>query len=456
MRNVTMITGKAKRRLSPFYPAVGAIKLPGGQVPDDPHKSKQSQSVRTVNAMTRNPETDTGSAPKLSSVALYAMAVASGIAVANIYYNQPMLAIMEHDFPKQTITGYIPTATQLGYALGLLFILPLGDIVKRRNLIVAQFLILAVALALTALAPTAWTLVAASLIVGASATVAQQIVPFAASMAEPDKRGSTIGTVMAGVLSGILFSRTLSGFVGEHFGWREMFWLGVPMALGASALMYVTLPAHAPAMRMAYGKALASLAHIWKRENALRYAALMQAALFGSFSAFWTVLALYLATPSFNLGADVAGLFGIVGAVGVFAAPLAGKVADSKGPHFVVWLGIASTIIAWLVFGLWSSLVALIIGVIVLDFGIQSALVSNQHIVYALDPAARSRLNTIFITAMFLGGTAGAALASAAWSGYGWIGVTVLGGLLGVVALAIKAQEHFSVPHKNATEEKPS
>ncbi len=378
----------------------------------------------------------------LGRPALFAMTAASGIAVANIYYNQPMLGIMERDFPGQSVTGFVPTATQLGYAIGLFFVLPLGDIINRRKLIIIQFLILAVALVLAALAPTAWSLIAASLVVGASATVAQQIVPFAASLAAPEKRGSTIGMVMAGVLTGILFSRTLSGFVGQHFGWREMFWLGVPMALIASAMMYVTLPDHAPVSRMAYRNALKSLAHLWRREGALRSAALMQAALFGSFTAFWSVLALYLATPKFNLGADVAGLFGIVGAVGVFAAPLAGRVADRKGPHFVVWLGIILTIVAWLIFGIWSSLIALVVGVIVLDFGIQSALVSNQHIVYALDQEARSRLNTIFMTAMFLGGAAGAAFASAAWSYGGWIGVTVLGGSLGIVALVIKSFEH--------------
>ncbi len=376
---------------------------------------------------------------QLGKASLFAMAAASGIAVANIYYNQPMLGIMEKEFGQQAITGFIPTATQLGYALGLLFLLPLGDIVNRRKLIVSQFLILAIALVLAALSPTAWTLTIASFVVGASATVAQQIVPFAASLASPDKRGSTIGTVMAGVLSGILFSRTLSGFVGEHFGWREMFWLGVPLALLASALMFVTLPNHAPTSRMAYHKAIKSLAHLWKREGALRSAALMQAALFGSFTAFWTILALYLATPRFNLGADVAGLFGIVGAVGVFAAPLAGKVADTKGPHFVVCLGSLLTVLAWVVFGFGGSLIALVIGVIILDFGIQSALVSNQHIVYALDQEARSRLNTIFMTAMFLGGAAGAALATASWSYAGWTGVSLLGGALGVLAIAIRA-----------------
>jgi len=370
--------------------------------------------------------------------ALFAMAAASGIAVANIYYNQPMLGIIETDFQDQTITGFIPTATQLGYALGLLFLLPLGDIVHRRKLIIGQFLVLAGALVLAALAPSAGMLVVASLVVGATATVAQQIVPFAASLAAPEKRGATIGTVMAGVLSGILFSRTLSGFVGAHAGWRDMFWIGVPLAVIAAALMFFTLPSHKPASRMRYHTAIKSLAHLWKREGALRTAALMQAALFGSFTAFWTILALYLETPRFQLGADVAGLFGIVGAVGIFAAPLAGRIADGRGPHFAVLLGALLTLIAWVIFGIWGSLTALVIGVIVLDFGVQSALVSNQHIVYALDPEARSRLNTIFMTAMFLGGAAGAALATAAWAYAGWNGVSILGAILAVVAVTIQ------------------
>ncbi|MGX5666483.1 MFS transporter [Rhizobium daejeonense] len=366
------------------------------------------------------------------------MAVASGIAVANIYYNQPMLGIIEKDLGQTSVTGLIPTATQLGYALGLFFLLPLGDIVHRRKLIIGQFVILAAALAVLAVAPSAWFLVGASLLVGASATVAQQIVPFAATLATPERRGSTIGTVMAGVLSGILFSRTLSGFVGEHAGWREMFWISVPLALAAAVLMFFALPDHRPTSRMRYRTALVSLAHLWRGKRELRSASLMQAALFGSFTAFWTILAFYLETPRFNLGADVAGLFGIVGAVGVFAAPLAGRMADRRGPHFVVSAGVVLTLLSWVIFGVWGSLAALVIGVIVLDFGVQSTLVSNQHIVYALDPEARSRLNTIFMTAMFLGGAAGAALATFAWGHAGWTGVSLLGASLAVVALVIR------------------
>lgn len=380
----------------------------------------------------------------VGKLGLLAMAAASGIAVANIYYNQPMLGIIESEFQHEPITGLIPTATQLGYALGLFLLLPLGDLVHRRRLIVGQFIILAAALAFAAIAPSAWMLIAASLIVGASSTVAQQIVPFAASLASPEKRGATIGTVMAGVLSGILFSRTLSGFVGEHAGWREMFWIGVPLALIAAAMMFVTLPDHRSTSRMQYHTAIRSLAHLWKSQPALRVATFVQAALFASFTTFWTILALYLQSPHFDLGADVAGLFGIVGAVGVFAAPLAGRIADKRGPHFVVWLGALMTLIAWIVFGVWSSMAALIIGVIVLDFGIQSALVSNQHIIYALDPEARSRLNTIFMTGMFLGGATGSAVATVAW-GYGaWSAVSLLGALLAVVALGVRVLDQRS------------
>lgn len=395
-------------------------------------------TIATVNA-----KAHTG----LSRAGLLAMAAASGIAVANIYYNQPMLGIIEADFSGQSATALVPTATQLGYALGLFLLLPLGDLVHRRKLIVGQFVILAIALSLAAVSSSAWMLVASSLLVGASSTVAQQIVPFAASLAPPEKRGATIGTVMAGVLSGILFSRTLSGFVGEHAGWREIFWIGVPMALTAAAMMFATLPDHAPTSRMHYHNAMKSLWHLWRHQPSLRTATLVQAALFSSFTAFWTILALYLQGPNFSLGADVAGLFGIVGAVGVFAAPVAGRIADKRGPHFVVWLGAALTVLSWIIFAAWASIVALVIGVIVLDFGIQSALVSNQHIIYALNPDARSRLNTIFMTGMFLGGAAGSAVASVAWQNGSWLGVSLVGGVLPLLALAVKALGRSTNPN---------
>ncbi|WP_246739538.1 MFS transporter [Martelella sp. HB161492] len=374
----------------------------------------------------------------LTPVVLYAMTLAAGLAAANVYYNQPMLGLIEADFPGSVLATYIPTATQLGFAAGLFFLLPLGDILNRRRLIITQFAVIAVASGLTALSPTPLLLALASILLGAGAAVAQQIVPYAAALASDAARGRTIGVVMAGLLTGILFSRTLSGFVGELAGWRSMFWLGVPLAIIGVVSMAATLPDHPPVSKMRYRAALASLAHYWRQHPALRIAAFVQAGLFGAFTAFWSILALYLATPQFGLGADVAGLFGIVGVAGILAAPLAGRLADRRGPHLVVIVGAMLALAAWLLFGLTASLIALVVGVVILDLGIQGALVSNQHIIYALDPAARSRINTLFMTVMFLGGALGSSLAAFAWGRGSWPMVSLTGIALAGVAVLVK------------------
>ncbi|WP_139810179.1 MFS transporter [Sphingomonas azotifigens] len=365
------------------------------------------------------------------------MAAAAGIAAANIYYNQPLLGIIERDLPGQP-AGLVPTATQLGYAAGLFLLVPLGDLHERKRLIVLQFLVLAAALVAAALAPNAWALIAASLLVGGAATVAQQIVPFAAHLADPARRGATVGTVMAGLLCGILLSRTLSGFVGTHAGWREMFWLGVPLALGTAAAMAWALPRSEPEADLGYGALLRSLVHLWGEFGALRLAAITQSLLFAGFTTFWTILALYLQSPQFRLGADVAGLFGVVGAAGILGAPLAGRIADKRGPKLVVLAGALLATASWAIFGLWAHLAALVIGVVLLDFAVQSALVSNQHIVYALRPEARARLNTVLMGLMFLGGAGGSAAATLAWEARGWSGVALLGGGVSLIAALLQ------------------
>jgi predicted MFS family arabinose efflux permease len=387
---------------------------------------------------TTAPAAGAGSGHRLGSALNFSMAAAAGIAVANIYYNQPMLGIMERDLPG-SVTSLVPTATQLGYAAGLFLLIPLGDLIERKRLIIIQFGGLAVALAIAGSAPGATMVILASLLVGVLSTVAQQIVPFAAHLSTPERRGATVGTVMAGLLCGILLSRTLAGFIATHAGWREMFWLGAPMALGAGALMAALLPKSTPETTHTYGSLIRSLGGLWSEFAALRKAAITQALLFAGFSAFWTILALRLQEPRFSLGADVAGLFGIVGAVGILAAPLAGRIADRRGPHLVILLGAVLTLAAWAVFGAFGTIAGLIAGVILLDFGVQSALVSNQHVVYALRPEARARLNTIFMGAMFLGGAAGSAGATLAWNVGGWTAVVMLGIVFSAIGVVIQS-----------------
>ncbi|GAB7552223.1 MFS transporter [Novosphingobium sp. 11B] len=368
---------------------------------------------------------------------VFSLAVAAGLTVANIYYNQPMIGLMERDLAGAAAT-YVPTATQLGYAFGLVVLVPLGDLVERRRLIVLQCLALTAALALVAIAPSAGLVLAASLLVGLLASVAQQIVPFAANLAPDEKRGAIVGTVMAGLLCGILLSRTLAGFVAGTLGWREMFWLAVPLALLTALLMAFQLPRSRPQdTGLGYVGLLRSLWSLWREFPALRLATYTQCCQFGVFSVFWTILALRL-QEHFDLGPEAAGLFGIVGAAGVLAAPVAGRLADRRGPHPAIVLGTVMTLAAWLIFGFWHSLAGLVVGVLVLDVAVQLSQISNQSIIYALRPEARSRINTVYMAMMFLAGAASSGAATATWHQWGWGGVSALG--IGISVLGVALQ----------------
>lgn len=365
------------------------------------------------------------------------MAAAAGLSVASIYYNQPMLGILAASFHVDAAAiSWIAVLTQVGYALGLLLLAPLGDRFERRGLIVLTFLGLSLALAVAAVSPGLGLLLAASLGVGVLATVAQQVVPMAAHLAGERRRGSVVGTVMAGLLSGILLSRTISGLVAEYGSWRLMFACASGATLLMSAVLFARLPRVAPVTTISYPRMLASLAGLLARHSTLRRAGLVQALLFGGFVAFWADLALYLEQPPFSRGSAVAGLLGLVGLAGVVAAPLAGRLADGGRKGRLVAAGAASLTASFVLLGLFpGSWIALIVGIFLMDVGIQSALVANQARIYALDGAARSRLNTVFMTLMFLGGALGSALGAQAFARVGWLGVCLLGGGCGALAL---------------------
>lgn len=368
------------------------------------------------------------------------LAVIAGVAVANLYFCQPILTLIDRSFPG---TGtVVPTLTFAGYAFGILLLVPLGDRVARRKLIASELLLLALASLTVALAPNAVTLLTASAAIGVFATAAQQAVPLAAELAPDAARGRVIGLVMTGLLLGILLARTVSGVVGAAFGWRPVFGAASAIAAVLSIVAW-RLPGNAPARPLGYGALLASLAGLIRRHRGLRVASLQQALLFGAFSMFWVTLVLLLEEPYYGLGAREAGLFGILGAAGALVPPLAGRVADRYGAPVVALVGTTLVLIGFGLFGLFGerSLYGLGAGVLVMDVGIQMTLIANQTRIYALDSAARGRLNTVFVTGIFIGGTAGSLAGVWAWSSGGWPAVCGAGSFAVAMALGLAIRD---------------
>ena len=375
---------------------------------------------------------------------LLLLAVIAGVSVANIYYNQPLLDSLRASFPHSASwVGVVPAATQLGYAAGMLLLAPLGDRFDRRLLILLQIAGLCIALVVAATAPSLAVLIGASLAIGVLSTIAQQAVPFAAELAPPSGRGHAVGTVMSGLLLGILLARTAAGLVAEYFGWRAVFGVSVVALLVLAVVILLRLPKSQPTSALPYGKLMVSMWHLIVEHPGLREASLTGAFMFGAFSIFWSVLALLLAGAPFHLGPQAAGLFGIVGAAGAMAAPLAGKFADRRGPRTIITLSIGLVAVSFVVFGLSSTSIAgLVVGVIILDVGVQAAQISNQSRIYALSPEARSRVNTVYMVAYFIGGAAGSAVGAAVWPVFGWVGVSIAG----VVFAGLAAWNHLRQP----------
>ncbi|MFP2959051.1 MFS transporter [Myxococcus sp. 1LA] len=385
----------------------------------------------------------------LSTGLVWLMAAASGATVANLYYNQPLLGDIGAALGASgSALGLVPTLTQVGYAVGMLFIVPLGDSLERRRVIVTMNMLVALALVGVALAPTLHWMVAASFVVGVTTIIPQLLVPFAAHLAPAAQRGRVVGTVMSGVLIGILLSRTAAGFVGTHLGWRAMFWMAAALMLVSAAVLRFTLPSQPPVASMPYPQLLRSLIHLARTEPVLRLHAVLGALSFGAFSVFWSTLALYLQSLPQKYDAQVAGLFGVVGVAGAAVAPLVGRYADQRGDRRInagaIVVLLLSFVVMWPL-GRWLWGMAL--GVVLLDLGVQANQISNQTRVYSLRPEARSRLNTLYMVTYFAGGAAGSWLGTFAWTHWGWTGVCASGAALCVVALlALKRGPRGSAP----------
>jgi predicted MFS family arabinose efflux permease len=383
--------------------------------------------------------------PHLSTSLTFLLAGGTGLTVAALYYSQPTLGVLAGDLhasPRQI--GWIPTLTQFGYAIGLLLLAPLGDRFDRRNIILLKAVILSAALLLTGLAPGLGVLLAASLLVGLFATVAQDIVPAAATLAPPHERGKAVGTVMTGLLMGILLSRVVSGFVAENFGWRTVFIAAAASVALLAVVLAKGLPRFAPTSNQPYPALLKSLAHLWVEYPKLRQAALAQALLALGFSAFWSTLAVMLHEAPFHLGSAASGSFGLAGAMGALAAPFAGRLADRHGPARVIRITVGVTVVSFASMFLMpllpapAQLALLALATVGFDLGVQASLISHQTIVYGIAPEARSRLNAILMTCMFVGMSLGGLLGAQALAAWGWTGVVLLATVSSIGALLVR------------------
>ncbi|WP_417067819.1 MFS transporter [Niveibacterium terrae] len=380
-----------------------------------------------------------------SSRQVFLLASGAGLAVASLYYSQPMLGILASAIGASSgAIGWVPTLTQLGYALGILLLVPLGDRHDRRSIILVKSALLVAALLACALSPSLPMLLLASLAVGLTATLAQDIVPAAATLAPAEQRGKIVGTVMTGLLLGILLSRVISGFVAEHFGWPAIFLLAAAAVALIGIAAWRALPRFSPTTQLPYRALLASLLDLLRRHKALRQAALAQGLLSMGFSAFWSCLAVMLHAEPFHLGSAVAGSFGLAGAAGALVAPLAGQLTDRKGPDLVTRLGTALSALSFAALCL-SPLLSpngqlwlLGCGAIAFDLGVQASLIAHQSIVYSIEPGARSRLNAVLFVGMFIGMAAGSALGCALLAHFGWIAVTGLATVASLAAFAVR------------------
>ncbi|MBN9286156.1 MULTISPECIES: MFS transporter [Flavobacterium] len=369
------------------------------------------------------------------------MAICTGLIVANLYYCQPLIILIAKEFSiPEDQAGTITYLTQAGYAIGMFFMVPLGDKLERKKQIQITTLAAVAALIIAATATNFKMLQIASFLIGASSIVPQLILPLSASLASPEQRGKVIGTVMSGLLVGILISRTVSGFIGAWLGWRGMFWIAAVLCLLIVIVIQKKFPVNRPNFKGTYGELLGSLFSLIKEQPLLREATLINALSFAQFGAFWTTMVLLLSGEPFHYNSATIGLFGIVGASGALAAPLVGKLGDKGNPRVVIGYGCLLLLISFIIFYFSSgSLIGILIGIVFIDVGLQSVHISNQTRVYSLLPEARNRMNTVYMSFSFLGTALGSAFGLWLWNYGKWHAFSIGGAMLSVAAIIIYA-----------------
>ena len=376
---------------------------------------------------------------EISYAHIVLMSFSVGAIVANIYYIQPLLSAIASAFRISVPqVGTVAMLTQLGAALGMLLFVPLGDTKERRRLIVCLVIGESVCLALMASAQSYLWLALASLGIGITGSTVHVIVPFAAQLASPARRGAAVGSVLSGLLFGILLARTFSGLLGAWLGWRAIYWLASVIMLLLVVLIRLGLPSSKPVLKLSWPSLIHSSVALIRHQPVLREAAALSAILFCAFSAFWTTLVFFLGTPPYHYGSGVAGLFGLVGAASAVCAPFVGHLADRYGARRNVLIALLMTAVSFVVLYVFGKhMGGLIAGVVLLDIGVQSGHVSNQTRIYGLLPEARSRLNMVYMICFFVAGAIGSFAGSVLWHHFAWAGVCGFGCFVTLAGCAV-------------------
>ena len=373
----------------------------------------------------------------LSARLVFLMAFAIGITVASNYYAQPLLYSITDDLHIAVKhAGLIIMAAQFSYAVGLLFITPLGDKIERKQLILTLMILSICGLIISAISKHLWILVLGTAMTGLFSTVAQVLIPFAATLSRPEHRGKIVGTLMSGMLLGILLGRTFAGFVSSIADWHYVYWIASSIMTLVTLLLWLSLPTYKNNIDINYFQLLLSIGLLYKQEAVLRIRSLLAIISFALFSLLWTPLAFLLSDAPYHYSDFIIGLFGLAGAAGALGSPIVGKLSDQGKGWLATSIGLTLLLAAWLPLSIAKySLVALIFGVILLDFAVQVTHVSNMNAIYQIRPEARSRMNTGYMVSYFIGGMLGSIASTYLYSNYGWIAIITSGTVLGLLGI---------------------
>ena len=370
---------------------------------------------------------------------LLMMAIIAGLTVANCYYNQPLLELIRHDIGiTEQSANLITVITQIGYALGLFFLIPLGDMFSRKRLILFNMSIAAVMAIVMAVAQNVWMLWGASLLIEACSVIPQFFIPIAGQFSAPKNKSRNMGFVLSGLLTGILTSRVISGYIGEWLGWREMFIIAAFVMLICMGVMLLMMPEMKRNYEGTYRGLMSTMAEIIILRPSVRIYSIRAAFGFGSMMAIWSCLAFHLAQPPFRAGSDMVGMLGLCGIMGAVAASGIGKQVPKFGIRKFSLFGAGMQIMAWgiaLLFG--DTYAGLIAAIILVDIGLQCQQLSNQSGCLQEIPHASNRANTIFMTTYFIGGSLGTFCAGYLWNRANWLGVCIVGITFAFMSLAI-------------------